>query len=382
MLKAHLWRRDNNPSLATIEFRNNWYDDYAYYFISMDGLRGKRIVNNTINSTATRIFDQFDNYVFHEKDSLNINEMGREWVGEMLNGKQNFSKTFQVQSTVPNTTAYFNYSIVGKNAENTQVSLALNSQAIENFNFNRITYNNFNIQQKSLPFTMPSSVSDLVVKAEYANASNPAGLAFINYFQLRFKSYLNYQNQQFNFRTLDPLTLGETIGFKFSQTGNYKVWNVSDIHNAFQVSPDGLIYKTHHTNSSFPNELVAFSEANTFISAEYVERVDNQNIRGYKNIDYVIFTHPLFLDQANRLADFRRRHDKIQVAVVTTKQVYNEFSSGGQDPFAFRDYLRYLRSQGSSVQFALLLGGVRTIIKIGLKTIPILFPHLLVSLPT
>ena len=62
----------------------------------------------------------------------------------------------------------------------------------------------------------------------------------------------------------------------------------------------------------------------------------------------VIVTHPRFLTQAEDLAQFHRsgstvpEDEHLTVAVATTTQVYNEFSSGSQDITAIKDLMRML----------------------------------------
>ena len=56
--------------------------------------------------------------------------------------------------------------------------------------------------------------------------------------------------------------------------------------------------------------------------------------------DFIIVSHPDFLSQAQRLANFHIDNDNISVVVATTDQIYNEFSSGSQDPVAIRDFVK------------------------------------------
>jgi hypothetical protein len=93
--------------------------------------------------------------------------------------------------------------------------------------------------------------------------------------------------------------------------------------------------------------------------ARFVEKVENQDLHGLPQVDYLIISHPLFLEQANRLADFHRQFSGMTVAVVTPQQVYNEFSSGAQDVTAIRDFAKmfYDRAeQGAGLRYLLLFG--------------------------
>ena len=58
--------------------------------------------------------------------------------------------------------------------------------------------------------------------------------------------------------------------------------------------------------------------------------------------DLVIIAPPSFIGEANRLASFRESNDGLVVAVVSTSEVYNEFSCGVQDITALKDLVRML----------------------------------------
>ena len=76
------------------------------------------------------------------------------------------------------------------------------------------------------------------------------------------------------------------------------------------------------------------------------------------NVDMVIVTHPDFMSQANRLAQFRSENDGLNVKVVTIQQVYNEFSGGSCDPIAIRDYMKmiYDKTDKAYPKYLLLFG--------------------------
>jgi hypothetical protein len=74
----------------------------------------------------------------------------------------------------------------------------------------------------------------------------------------------------------------------------------------------------------------------------------------------IIITHPDFLQQADLLGEFHRTKDNLSVLVVTTHQVYNEFSSGAPDVSAIRDFARMLYRKAESIEqqpkYLLLIG--------------------------
>ena len=73
-----------------------------------------------------------------------------------------------------------------------------------------------------------------------------------------------------------------------------------------------------------------------FATVKVIGRVENQDLHALPHCDMLIVTAPAYLSEANRLAEYRRSHDGLSVTVLTPENIYNEFSSGGQDPTAIR----------------------------------------------
>lgn len=77
-------------------------------------------------------------------------------------------------------------------------------------------------------------------------------------------------------------------------------------------------------------------------------RVENQNIRAFRGVDYLVVTHPNFRESADRLAAFHAEHSRYRTAVVEVQELYNEFSSGAQDLVAIRDFIKHLRDSAAT----------------------------------
>ncbi|WP_298773846.1 type IX secretion system sortase PorU, partial [uncultured Empedobacter sp.] len=341
----HQWYRDNTTTLSNVKLRYNLYDESAYYFISFNGSDGKRVQNSSLTGSPVKTFSTFDHLQFHEKDSINLNGLGQIWVGENIGLKDGFKKTFKANSIVNGGEAYLRYAVVGKNSNN-NYSINANGQiftgSLGNSEFNRTE------DDKSI--TLNSNTIDISVSSV---GSNPSGLGFLDYLQLRFKDNLVYNNEQFTFRFLSDYS-NPMNAFTLQNSSNVNVWNVSNIHQISNLQPESGSYKFENSPQ---NEFVAFRDENAYNDAKFVGRVANQDIRSLVDINYVVITHPKYLDQALRLANFRKEHDKINTAVVTTDQVYNDFSSGSQDPIAIRDFLKFLKdNQSPNLEYAVLFG--------------------------
>ncbi|HEX8576809.1 MAG TPA: type IX secretion system sortase PorU, partial [Flavobacterium sp.] len=86
-------------------------------------------------------------------------------------------------------------------------------------------------------------------------------------------------------------------------------------------------------------------------------RVARQNLKGtifknaqgqFQDIDYLIIT-PAFLNgPAEKLANFHRNNSNLNVKVVNTEMIYQEFSSGKQDIGAIRNFVKYVYDNASA----------------------------------
>ncbi len=95
-----------------------------------------------------------------------------------------------------------------------------------------------------------------------------------------------------------------------------------------------------------------------FLAPEFVEVVENQDLHSEGPFDVIIVTHPIFQDYSDQLAALHELRDGFTIKVVTPEKIYNEFSSGKQDPSAIRDYIKmfYDKYEGQEPKFLILFG--------------------------
>ena len=351
----HQFYRNSNTTLADTFLRFNTYDDYSYYFITLDGNNGKRIEKRDFSGVPTQIYNEVDQYDFHKIDSININQMGRTWVGNPLNSGTSFTKNLNSNPLSLGQKSFLKYSVVGKNATNTRFDISVNNSLVSSNNFNPSQLNIL-FEERKGQLEIQNSQANFSLDVKYNNNSNPSGLAFINYLELKYKQPLNYSNNQFSFRIFNNLNNNVLHGFNLSNSSDVNVWNVSDISDVFQINLRNSIAPFQSNNPIFQNEFVAFKDDHSYTEVEYSGVVTNQDIRSFTDINLVIVVHPSLKQEAVRLANFRERYNQIKVAVVTTDEIYNEFSSGSKDPIAIRDYFKFLKDSGNPLEYAILFG--------------------------
>jgi hypothetical protein len=92
-------------------------------------------------------------------------------------------------------------------------------------------------------------------------------------------------------------------------------------------------------NCNSLHEYVAFAN-NGYLKPVAIGKINNQDLHNPQLTDLLIVSHPTLLAQAQRLAQYHQQRDGLKSSVVTTEQVYNEFSFGSPDPTAIRDFVK------------------------------------------
>ena len=336
----------------------NIYSDNSYYFVCVSGMgQPKRVA--TVASTETA-FNQnvtdFIDYRFHEVDELNIDETGQEW----------FSDLFDVT-----TQRSYNISFPAIRSENAQLTLSAAAVPVMTSYFS-VSVNGTSLGALTLPalssaaarigkesFSFVPSQSSLNISLTY-NRSSSLCKGYLNYIAVQAVCPLSFSNGQLVFNNGKYLSASAINQYSVSNANSsLRVWDVTDPSQTFQLqgSLSGSTYSFVSVDTAY-RQYVAF-DGSMYKSVTTVGKVNNQNLHGVESqVDMIIVAHSDFLSQAELLAKVRRQEQGLTVKIVTPTQVYNEFSSGSQDPVAIRDYMKmiYEKSNGTYPKYLLLFG--------------------------
>lgn len=141
------------------------------------------------------------------------------------------------------------------------------------------------------------------------------------------------------------------LGIGSAAASDVTVWDVTDPANIYAVdlegdAPAGSVQWRRPTSAR--KCYAAWRKGATMPTPRFEGYVENQNLHGSDSPDMVILAPADFLAQAQRLADLHATgRDSLKVDVVDIQKVYNEFSSGRQDPAAIRNYMKMLYDRGN-----------------------------------
>jgi hypothetical protein len=329
-----------NPGVG-FEIKKNIYDEYSYYYISINSADPPLRISNaeTTNSTHNQTVTGVDQCISHEKDEKNLIKSGKNWYGEEFDFTLEHTFNFTLTNIQPTEPLTLSTKIAYTNSGGTNsLKVYLNNSLAHNHNFTTVSGNNFARRSTNTStHANPNATNAVKLVLE---RTNPSVTAWLDKIELNYRRSLRFTGSQLEFRDLRTVGNGNITLFNLeNSTSSTHVWETTNPHNVGIVngSLTGSVF-SFKINTDTLRQFIAFTNNNTY-SPIADGRVANQNLHALNFADYLIVTHPLFLAQANRLAELHRE-DGMSVHVVTTNQIYNEFSSGKADPVAIRWFVK------------------------------------------
>ncbi|PKP21384.1 MAG: hypothetical protein CVU05_06875, partial [Bacteroidetes bacterium HGW-Bacteroidetes-21] len=339
------------------EHQMNYYTDSTYYFLNTDIGLGKRIQDkSSLSDLPTHTVTSFDDFQYHEIDSVNIMQTGKLWLGERFDTVLTYIYPFLFSNFDTLTPINLSLSVAARADVQSSFSVYANTQNIFNPTVSAViifspTSTYASQTTSNIDFNPHSEAFQLSITY---NKESAIAIGWLNYIELNARRKLIMSGNQMSFR--DRLSLGTGNISKFILTNpptETVIWDVSDPLN---VKKQATVTASNSlefiTNTDTLKEFIAFDNL-TFLTPQIVKAIVNQNLHGLSSANLIIVTNPLFINEAQQLADHHINHDNISAAVVTTDQIYNEFSSGAQDISAIRDFIRLKFQTGQNTDDSL-----------------------------
>ncbi len=350
------WRYDDEKGMFIHHLHD--YSETNYYYLTTSFGAGKRIEkkdNSYISENKST--NEYDFRDYHENELKNLLGSGLKlgsgsrWFGEK------FSENPVTVNVKTNELASSNVELFSavavRSGESKIVTVQANSEQIDTFNHKPVNltdseYKYADIEEKKVEFS--TSVTDL--NFTYKLQTPQVGeLAYLDFIFVNARCKLSINSPEFYFRDINLVEKGKSARYSISNANSaIRIWNITDHNNVFEINSSIAGAELSFKDSvSFLNEYVAVDVTNNFGKPVFVDEefndvgwINNQNLHAMEVPELLIVTHPVFILQAEELAKLHREKDAMKVAVVTTEQVYNEFSSGKPDAVAIRNLSRML----------------------------------------
>ena len=345
----HSW--EVNPNTGDLSHKQNIYSDQAYYFITVNDDDGKRIQNtNPLPGDSDIQITTFDDYIFYEKETVNLFAAGRSWLGEefSLENQQTFLIPFP--NAIQNVPLDITVRAVAVSGLTSSMQVNINSQELFNLNFGAVSSGAMASDRESTGISVNSS-SMIEVSLNYDNGGNPSARAYLDYIEIVGKKQLIADNFQFSFRSFDTATAAGIAEYQIQNSQNiFQVWDVTDQLNVTNIDNDATTGAfSFKSNTGELKEYIVVHQDDYYTPVALSNpRIGNQNLHALKNINYLLITTNEFSQQAQRVADYHIENSGLTAQVVVLDEIYNEFSSGSKDITGIRDFIKHVYENNST----------------------------------
>ncbi|MFZ9981493.1 MAG: type IX secretion system sortase PorU [Cyclobacteriaceae bacterium] len=350
---------DKTKGVYKIE--NNLYDDYNHYFLTFGGAPGKR-VSPAIIPTGTPVqISTFRDYFYSETDKTNILKSGRDWFGIDFDANTEALLTWETSGMQTNSEVKLITRLMAASYQNASFKVEFNGSTVGNYPIAAIPQTSYGAKGRTrndtATFNFTGNISGKqIIKLTYDRGGNNYSIGRLDYLIAVYERELAFTGKPGIFYNTNAVPGVNEINIR-SQS-DAVVWEITDPFKALlrqaTFSNNLIGFKTEGDQIK---RFVIFSPENSIPLPDAYKVIGNQDLSDLPDSKMIIITHPLFLDQAARLASHRSGYSGISTSVVTTDQIYNEFSGGRQDPTAIRDFLRdRYRAYSGNLKYALLFG--------------------------
>ena len=344
--------------------RTNPYSTKGYYFLKQKTEAPKAMTGQSSGQNSDKTITSFDSYALHEVDEVNLGATGRMMYGEsfLYTPSQQFSLTTPGIKEIEQEAKLDLSFVTNATSAGAKLSVTISDDVInKTASFSQDSYllgAEINIAHDFVP----ASENSTSVRVRFDKNGALVKTARLDYIRVNYQQKLKNTDFFVGFRSLESEQ--NTLMYKFDIQGkpkNLQVWDVTsaDNHKSQELIEDEgkMAFVASETGLK---EYVLVNTSSIFPDADFVGKVDNQNLHALPQTDMVIIVQPELRQQAERLADYRRKHDSLHVTLVSPQEIYNEFSSATPDATAYRLFMKmfYDRSatQGKAPRYLLLFG--------------------------
>jgi len=341
----------------------NPYTDRSYYFLNIDDSPGKRV--QTIEYpglTPTVSITEFSDYAMHENDTVNILKTGREWYGELYSEIISYDYSFNFPNIVKEYPVSLRTNVAAHSTIESKFDYYYGEQHLLEAPVSKIIIGTTVYAWTTTPDTIafyPIQGDMVTIRVDYDKPVS-SSLGWMNYISVNARRKLIFDGPYMAFRDHLSSDSGEVVQYELSGFDSQPfVWDVTDPFNiTLQAGEYEESDYTFVAPAEVIREFIAF-DGSGYESVEFIEEVKNQNLHSYEAVEYIILSHPDFIEQSQRMLYLHQVLDNMSGFIVTPQEIYNEFSSGKQDPAGIRDFVRMLYEEADSMnkpKYLLLMG--------------------------
>ncbi len=349
--------------------QTNEYSSKGFFFLTDNvGSVKNAIILPAVTEPATQTVTSANAFVVYENDLENVLQYGsgKKWYGDKFRNSAVKNIDFTLDDIDITTPIKVKVSGIARSYYKSELKTLVNQAEIGSLKFTMVNTGSQTASyadEKEGLFSAAVTGNPVRFTLKYfgdnigGNVDDNA-IAWLDYLEINYRRKLKFGNKPVFFSDLNSIGSGHTTAFTIENAvPGVRVFDVTDNFNVseipIEITGNLGVYKRP---SSELAEYVAFSPNGTYSEPELVGEVANQNLHAMSVPEFVIISHPSFLNSANRLADFHRSYDGLSVEVVNAELVYNEFSSGERNATGIRNFIKMMYDKSTTLKYVLLFG--------------------------
>jgi len=354
-----------NDTIENYDFLRHNYSDTAYYFLTSGSAPGKKIsIAAKPSQPENYTSSESDALLMHEVDEQNIISSGREWF-QPISTTNGITINRDFTDIITSETIKLDIRVAARASISTIFRLydgdtLKKSIQLQNVNLFNYTGTHFQIADSS--FSILTSSPSPEYKINFYNNGETGAKGWIDYIKIHGRKANTYTGKITQYTDYKSIAPGRITEFTIhSLINDVIIWDISDPLNANLIQYTKTVENiTFKSSSDSLKTFIAFSNTNLPTPIIKPGQIPNQDLHVSDPADMIIVTHPLFKTYAEKLANIHLNNSGLITQVVTTEQIYNEFSGGIPDICAIRNFIRlkYQNQKGSMqpLKYLLLFG--------------------------
>ncbi len=325
-------------------YAHHAYATENYYYLTTTARNGRRIA--TASAVAATTETNSYTAVAHVDNELNnIFATGQRWVGEKFStglSSRNFTLTLPGNS---DGAVRLRYAVASR-------STATSTFTMSTTGHSQTLYITPHAVCDSVSTLLSTPSTHFTFTLNYTPGES-TGVGYLDYIEASAHAPLTFGGGQLTVR--NDQHLGGAARYRVSgTTAGLRVWEVSRAGEEREMVLNDGVWCDSTTEA---RRYVLF-DGSQYLTPQHIMPIENQNLHGSDAAELVVVCTPTLLEQGRRVATLHELFDGISTLTVTDEEVYNEFSSGKQDPMAVRALLRHLKSVHGDMppRYLLLMG--------------------------
>jgi hypothetical protein len=340
--------------VGTITEHRNTYSDTAVYWLTWGRGNGRRLPTRVATPSGSMAANTFTATMHIEQDCVYVTSLTEsgQYVTERVVGEGWYQKILQSSAALPIDTVQVFFRLEGVQSSATAQADIRLAHTTPGSGELEIWLNNTPMRTLSLtgrganiyPISFSASLlrngtNQFLFRLRRSNAQTSIAIAMVDWLKLTYRQALSLpsgRERQLFFSSEAEQNLEVTD----VRESDYALYDMSDTVELVGTARVGTTVRFRaDTNKRYL--MVERSQAfEPLIGIHQVRATLRSTALG---ADYIIITHPLFRQQAERLAAFRASAigGAYRTIVVETEQIYDEFNFGIYHPIAIKRFLNY-----------------------------------------